>query len=171
MELHDFIENRRRLFFFVMGLGLLMLVIDFLNPFTDFIRSWSFVYVLRNFLLFIAPYIPIYFALGYLVEKEDTGRLFFSALWIPTVHYIIKGFILLYMIGQDMSVLGIMGQDVWWTVSDWRVFSLFYFGSFPIFVVAIWSFFIVSMTLGLLFGLLFADRIRMAINRIIERRV
>lgn len=80
MKLHDIIESRVRLSLLLFGLGLLVLVLDVLNPFTEFTRTWNIVYVIANFLAYLAALAPVYIILGFLVERDDTAKLFFSCL-------------------------------------------------------------------------------------------
>ena len=166
MKLHDIVENRKLMVVLLLGLGLLVLALDIINPFTEFLRTWNIVYILANFLAYLAVLAPIYIILGFLVERDDTAKLFFTCLWIPIVHYLLKGFLLLYMISEDPSLLVTMGADVGWTLFDWRDFAVFYYGSFPLYVVAVWGFSVVFMTLGVMLNLTFGEGIRRTVSRV-----
>ncbi len=160
MNLHDFIERKKLLAVLLLALSSLMLLLDILNPFTEFVKTWNIAYVLANFFAFLAPLAVVYIVLGFLVEKEDTARLFFSCLWIPVVHYFLKGFFLLHLISQDPSLLVEMGSDIGWYLEDWRDFAIFYYGSFPLFVITVWAFSIVFMTFGVWLNFTFGESLR-----------
>ncbi|MFQ5884710.1 MAG: hypothetical protein ACE5IO_06385 [Thermoplasmata archaeon] len=166
MKFHEIIEKKRFLALLLLGLGALMLLLDFINPFTEFLKTWNIVYVLVNFFAFLSLLAPAYIILGFLVERDDTAKLFFSCLWIPIIHYLLKGFLLLYYISQDPNLLNVMGMEIGWTLVDWRDFAVFYYGSFPLFVITVWAFTIVFMTLGVLFNFLFGENIRGFFERI-----
>ncbi|TET90411.1 MAG: hypothetical protein E3J35_06560 [Methanomassiliicoccales archaeon] len=166
MEFHDIIEKKRFLALLLLGLGALMLLLDFINPFTEFLKTWNIVYILVNFFAFLAILAPAYIILGYLVERDDTAKLFFSCLWIPIIHYLLKGFLLLYYISQDPNLLNAMGLEIGWPLLDWRDFAVFYYGSFPLFVITVWAFTIVFMTFGVLINFLFGENIRGFFERI-----
>jgi hypothetical protein len=166
VKLHDIIESRKLLSLFLLGLGLLILVMDVLNPFTEFVRTWNIVYVLANFFAYLAMLAPVYIILGFLVEREDTAKLFFSCLWIPIIHYLMKGFLLLYMISEDPGLLTAMGSDIGWGLHDWRDFALFYYGTFPIFIITVWAFSIIFMVLGVLINFLFGEVIGKATKKL-----
>jgi hypothetical protein len=168
VELHDFVENRKLMAILLLGLGLLVLALDILNPFTEFVRTWNIVYILANFLAYLAMLAPIYIILGFLVEREDTAKLYFTCLWIPIVHYLLKGFLLLYMISEDPALLVTMGTDIGWTLFDWRDFAVFYYGSFPLYVVAVWAFTVVFMVLGVMLNLTFGEGIRKAARKVFK---
>ncbi|UCD92711.1 MAG: hypothetical protein JSV43_02000 [Methanobacteriota archaeon] len=159
MKLHDIIEKRRYLVILLLGFGGLMLLLDVINPFTEFLKTWNIVYVMVNFFAYLSFLAPAYIVLGYLVERDDTAKLFFSCLWIPVIHYLLKGFLLLYYISQDPNLLNVMGMEIGWPLLDWRDFAIFYYGSFPLFVVTIWAFTIVFMTFGVLIRFLFGEEI------------
>lgn len=160
VKLHEIIENRKLLSILLFGLGLLILVLDALNPFTEFLRTWNIVYVLANFFAFLALMAPVFVILGFLVEADDTAALFFSCLWIPIIHYLLKGFLLLYMISEDPGLLVTMGSDIGWRLFDWRDFAVFYYGSFPIYVITVWAFSVIFMVLGAVINLQFGEGIR-----------
>ena len=166
VKLHDIIESRVRLSLLLFGLGLLVLVLDVLNPFTEFTRTWNIVYVIANFLAYLAALAPVYIILGFLVERDDTAKLFFSCLWIPIVHFFLKGFLLLHMISEDPGLLVSMGSDIGWGLHDWRDFAIFYYGSFPIFIVTVWAFSIVFMVFGVLINLVFGEGMRKGVRKI-----
>lgn len=166
MKLHDIIENRMLLSILLLGLGLLVLVLDVLNPFTEFLKTWNIVYVISNLFAYLALLAPVYVILGFLVESDDTAKLFFSCLWIPIIHYLLKGFLLLYMISEDPGLLISMGSDIGWRLFDWRDFAIFYYGSFPIYVVTVWAFSVIFMVLGILINFLFGEGIRKTVRRI-----
>jgi hypothetical protein len=166
VKLHDIIENRKLLSILLLGLGALILVLDILNPFTEFLRTWNIVYVIANFFAYLALMAPVYMILGFLVEKDDTAKLFFSSLWIPIIYYLLKGFLLLYMISEDPGLLIPMGSDIGWRLFDWRDFAVFYYGSFPIFVVTVWAFSVIFLVLGVLINFLFGESIRKTVRRI-----
>ncbi len=166
VKLHDFVESRKLMAMLLLYLGCLVLLLDFLNPFTEFLRTWNIVYVLANFLAYLAMLAPIYIILGFLVEREDTAKLFFACLWIPIVHYLLKGFLLLYMISNDPSLLAAMSADIGWTLFDWRDFAVFYYGSFPLYVVTVWAFSVVFMTLGVMVNINFGDTLRKTARRL-----
>lgn len=159
MKLHDILEKRKLLAILLLSLGALMLLLDFINPFTEFLKTWNIVYVLVNFFAYLSLLFPAYVILGYLVEREDTARLFFSCLWIPVIHYLLKGFLLLYYISQDPNLLNVMGAEIGWPLLDWKDFAVFYYGSFPLFIITIWAFTVVFMTLGVLIRFLFGEEI------------
>jgi len=169
VNLHDFIERKKLLAILLLALGSLMLLLDILNPFTEFLKTWNIVYVLANFFAFLAPLAVVYIVLGFLVEKEDTARLFFSCLWIPVIHYFLKGFLLLHLIGQDPNLLVEMGSDIGWHLEDWKDFAVFYYGSFPLFVVSIWAFSIVFMTLGVLLNFTFGESLRRIAKSVLRK--
>ncbi len=166
VKLHDFVESKMLMAMLLLGIGCLVLILDFLNPLTEFLRTWNIVYILANFFAYLAVLAPIYIILGFLVEREDTAKLFFACLWIPIVHYLLKGFLLLYMISEDPSLLVAMGADIGWTLFDWRDFALFYYGSFPLYVVAVWAFSVVFMTLGVMLNITFGDALRKTARRL-----
>ncbi|MEE9116511.1 MAG: hypothetical protein V3U09_06405 [Thermoplasmata archaeon] len=91
-----------------------MLLLDMFNPFTDFLKTWNIVYVLGHFFQFLALVAPAYIILGYALEAEDTAKLFFACLWIPVIHYLLKGFLLLYYTSQDPNLLVTMGSEIGW---------------------------------------------------------
>jgi hypothetical protein len=169
VKLHDIIESRKLLALLLLGLGLLILVMDVLNPFTEFVRTWNIVYVLANFPAYLAMLAPVYIILGFLVEREDTAKLFFSCLWIPIIHYLLKGFLLLYMISEDPGLLATMGSDIGWGLHDWRDFALFYYGTFPIYIITVWAFSIVFMVLGVLLNFLFGEGIRKTAKKLFRK--
>jgi len=146
MDLYDIMERRSYMAILLLGLGGLMLLLDILNPLTDFLKTWNIAYVMAHFFPFLAPTAPAYIALGYKVDREDTLRLFFACLWIPIIHYLLKGVLMLYLISTDPNLLGTMGSEIGWWLQDWKGFSLFYFGSFPLFVVTVWAFSVTFMT-------------------------
>jgi hypothetical protein len=169
VKFHDIADDKKLLALLLLGLGALFLLLDFLNPFTDFLKSWSIIYVLVNFFLFFATLAPAYIVLGYLVERDDTAKIFFSSLWIPILHYLLKGFVLIYVITQDPSVLEMMGTQIGWTLFDWRDFAVFYYGIFPVFVITVWAFSIVFMAVGVLINFLFGERIRRGFEKLRTR--
>lgn len=169
MRLHDLVDNTKLLALLLLGLGALFLLLDFLNPFTNFLETWSIVYVLANFFAFFATLAPAYIILGYLVERDDTARVFFASLWIPVIHYLLKGFLLLYLISQDPHILDLMGSQIGWTLVDWKDFAVFYYGIFPIFVITVWAFSIVFMIMGVLINFLFGERIRKTFEKLSKR--
>jgi hypothetical protein len=168
VKLHDIIESRVKLSLLLFGLGVLILVLDVLNPFTEFTRTWNIVYVIANFPAYLAALAPAYIILGFLVEKDDTAKLFFSSLWIPIVHYLLKGFLLLYMINEDPGLLASMGSDIGWGLHDWRDFAIFYYGSFPIFIVTVWAFSIIFMVFGVFLNFTFGEPMKKGLRRIFK---
>lgn len=165
MDLYDIMERRSYMVILLLGLGGLMLLLDILNPLTDFLKTWNIAYVLAHFFPFLAPMAPAYIALGYKVDREDTFRLFFAFLWIPVIHYLLKGVLLLYLISTDPNLLGTMGSEIGWWLQDWKGFSLFYFGSFPLFVITVWAFSVTFMT----FAVFLLRPVGVEIRRIISR--
>ena len=168
MKLHDFVENKKLMAMLLLSLGSLVLALDILNPFTEFLRTWNIVYILANFFAYLIMLAPIYIILGFLVEGEDTAKLFVTCLWIPIVHYLLKGFLLLYMISGDPNLLVTMGSDIGWRLFDWRDFAVFYYGSFPLYVVAVWAFSVVFMTLGVMVNLTFGEGLKNTARRLIK---
>lgn len=154
----------------LLGLGGLMLLLDLINPFTDFLKTWNIVYVLGHFFQFLALIALAYIVLGYAVESEDTAKLFFASLWIPIIHYLLKGFLLLHYISQDPDLLVTMGSDIGWGLHDWRDFSVFYYGSFPIFLITVWAFSVVFMTLGVFVKFLFGEKISGIVRWLMKKR-
>jgi len=62
-----------------------------------------------------------------------------------------------------------MGSDIGWHLEDWKDFAVFYYGSFPLFVVSIWAFSIVFMTLGVLLNFTFGESLRRIAKSVLRK--
>lgn len=153
------VQSTKLLASFLLSMSLLILSVDYFNPFLDFVRSWSILYMWRNLSSYLVMYGLIYFLLGNLFEKEDTGRLFVSCLWIPLIHYVMKGVVLSYIISANPQILAMMGSEIGTSLTGIEDFWVFYFGSIILFAISIWAIMIVFATAGIGAKVLWGDRI------------
>jgi len=153
------VDSRKLLASFILSISLLILAVDYFNPFLDFIRSWSILYIWKNLWSYLVIYSLIYFLLGFLFEREDTGKLFVSCLWIPLIHYVLKGVVLSCIISVNPQILVMMGPEIGTNLTGIEDFWVFYFGSLILFAISIWAIMIVFATAGIGAKVLWGDRI------------
>ncbi|TET90750.1 MAG: hypothetical protein E3J35_05530 [Methanomassiliicoccales archaeon] len=149
MRLFEALEKRIVLILLIFGLGALIVLLDYLNPFVDFFKTWDMYYVVNHLGWYMLPLVPAYLLLGFLVSRDDSLKIYLHFLWIPVVHYLLKGILFVYIVIQDPSILHVTGSWFGGYILDWRDFVFLQFAIFYFFMWSIGIFCIVLMTLGL----------------------
>ncbi len=149
MRLFEALEKRSVLIILIFGLGALIVLLDYLNPFVDFFKTWNMYYVVNHLGWYMLPLVPTYFILGILIARDDTMKIYISFLFLPAVHYVLKSIVLVYLVFQDPSILQATGSWYGGYILDWRDFAFLSFAIYFFFIVSIGTFCIVLMTLGL----------------------
>jgi hypothetical protein len=166
MGLRDVVEKKWRIVAFTIGLTLLLVLLDYMNPFVDFYKTWNMHYVFNHLSWFMIFLIPIFFTLGIISEWEVTSEsehwsgLFFSCVLIPVYYYIIKGFLFIGMIVLDPGLPNVIGAWYGGYILDWRDFSLIYFASLPLSMLFVWRFTFAFLVLGYITSHIFGRSIR-----------
>lgn len=57
------------------------------------------------------------------------------------------------------------------SLQDWKDFGVFYYGSFPLFVITVWAFSVVFMTLGVFLRFLLGEKISTIADRLRKRGI
>lgn len=164
MRLLEPLEKRIVLILLIFGVAALILLLDFLNPFVDFFKTWNMHYVVNHLGWYMLPLVPAYFILGILIARGDSLKIYLHFLWIPVVHYFLKGILFVYIVIEDPSTLHVTGSWLGGYILDWRDFVFLQFAIFYFFMWSIGIFCIVLMTLGLGAGRVFGRRIEVNEN-------
>jgi hypothetical protein len=166
----DFVvEKKLHYYGFILGLTLLLVILDYLNPFVNFYKTWNMHYVMNNLGWFMIFLVPIFFILGIAAEWYDSSDLFFASVLIPVYYYILKGFLFLFLIAQDPNLPHVIG--VWYGgyILDWRDFSVIYFSSLPLYMLFVWRYSFGFLALGYITGHLLSRRIVRIVKPILRR--
>lgn len=159
MKLEDVVERTRYLIVIVICLGGFVTLLDYFNPFMDFSRSWNMHYVVNHLAEFMLPLIPIYFVLGCIAKEDDSLRVLLSSFWIPVLHYLFKGLIFLYLIGQDPNLPNVVGVWFGGYVLNWQDFAVVYLATSYLFYWSIGRICIALVFLGVIVNYIFGNSI------------
>ncbi|MCK5290413.1 MAG: hypothetical protein KAR39_00140 [Thermoplasmata archaeon] len=179
MGLRGVVGRKWKLFAFALGMTLLLVLLDYLNPFVDFYKTWNMHYVINHQVGFLVFLIPIFFFLGVISEweviseSEDMSELFFACVLIPVYYYILKGFVFLFLIAQDPNLPHVIGAWYGGYILDWRDFTIIYYFSLPLSMLLVWRYCFGFMVLGYItshiFGRSIRNLARTALSRISDR--
>lgn len=175
MGLRDVVGKNWKVFTFTLGMTILLVLLDYLNPFVDFHKTWNMHYVINHQVGFLVFLIPMFFFLGFvsewsvISESEDMSELFFACVLIPVYYYILKGFLFLCLIAQDPNLPHVIGAWYGGYILDWRDFSLIYFASLPLSMLLVWRYCFGFMVLGYITSHIFSRSIRDFVYAILSR--
>lgn len=166
----DFVVERKLYYYsFILGLTIILVILDYLNPFVNFYKTWNMHYVMNNLGWFMIFLIPIFFVLGIASEWYDSSDLFFASVLIPVYYYILKGFLYLFLIAQDPNLPHVIG--VWYGgyILDWRDFSVIYFSSLPLSMLFVWRYTFGFLILGYIIGHFLSRRMVIIVKSVLGR--
>jgi hypothetical protein len=171
MSLREVVERKWKVYAFILGMSLLFVLLDYLNPFVNFFKTWNFHYVVNNLVEYMCFLIPIFFFLGFISEWDDSDELFLACFWIPLFHYLFRGLLFLWFIALDPNLPHVIGAWYGGYILDWRDFSLIYFFTTWLFMWGVWRYSIGFLALGRILSYLFGKRITSLVKNLLSRRI
>ncbi len=160
MRLGGLLESRLRLLFFILGLSVLMLLLDFFNPLINFYKTWNLHYLINHLGEFLAVLAPAFLILGLLSGYDESMKFFIWCLTIPVLHYVLKGLLFLYFISQDPNLPHVIGAWFGGYIVDWRDFAFVYAASGYVYMWSVGAVCILFMILGFLLSYFFGGGVR-----------
>lgn len=160
MELLSVVDRKWHYCIFATSLSVALVILDYINPFLNFFKTWNMHYVINNLGWFMIFLVPIFFVLGFISQWEGMSDLFFACVLIPIYYFLLKGLLFLLFIAQDPNLPDVIGAWYGGYILDWRDFSIVYFFSLPLFMAFVWRYCLGFMVLGYATSHFFGKRIR-----------
>ncbi len=160
MGFHFVVERKSYYYGFTLSLSLILVLLDYMNPFVNFFKTWNMHYVINNLGWFMIFLIPIFFSLGVIAQWDGMSDLFFACVLIPIYYFLLKGLLFLFLIAQDPNLPYVIGSWFGGYILDWRDFSIIYFFSLPLFMAFVWRYCLGFLVLGYIASHVFGKSIR-----------
>ncbi|UCD91872.1 MAG: hypothetical protein JSV43_06445 [Methanobacteriota archaeon] len=148
MRLQFVVERKLYYYGFTFGLSIILVLLDYMNPFVNFFETWNMRYVINNLGWFMIFLIPIFFSLGVIAQWDGMSDLFFACVLIPIYYFLLKGLLFLFLIAQDPNLTYVIGSWFGGYILDWRDFSIIYLFSLPLFMAFVWRYCLGFLVLG-----------------------
>lgn len=160
MGFHFVVERKSYYYGFTLSLSLILVLLDYINPFVNFYETWNMHYVVNNLGWFMIFLVPIFFSLGVIAQWDGMSDLFFACVLIPIYYFLLKGLLFLFLIAQDPNLPNVIGSWFGGYILDWRDFSIIYFFSLPLFMAFVWRWCLGFLVLGYIASHVFGKSIR-----------
>lgn len=160
MELRFVVERKLHYYGFTLGLTVILVLLDYFNPFLNFYKTWNMHYVVNNLGWFMIFLVPIFFVLGFIAQWDGMSDLLFACVLIPVYYFLLKGLLFLWFIAQDPNLPYVIGSWYGGYILDWRDFSIIYFFSLPLFMLFVWRYCLGFLIIGYFTSYFFGKSIR-----------
>ncbi len=160
MGFHFVVERKSYYYGFTLGLSLILVLLDYMNPFVNFFKTWNMHYVINNLGWFMIFLVPIFFVLGFIAQWDGMSDLLFACVLIPVYYFLLKGLLFLWFIFQDPNLSYVIGTWYGGYILDWRDFSIVYFFSLPLSMLFVWRYCLGFLVLGYITSHFFGKSIR-----------